>query len=493
MTRDGATDCSDRFGKRTRRAILATGTAGLTALAGCFGSGGNESEGGQNATTGAGTTANDGTTTDAGTAAAGSDTTVTAGTGTTTIGATNTTDAGTGAETGTPMANASGTGTASNGTGTGNESGTGAGTGTAGPATTTATGTASGSGRASGSALSIEAYRGSGPLVERRPSLSGTSIQDLPPLSGELTIYLGGGEGGLYTNLIDLLRRTYPDFSPRTRLAPSSQLASTIIEETSGGNSPADVFWAVDAGSLGVVAERDVTVSLPGRVVDGVPDSFHPGDDWVGVAGRARSVPFNTDQLDRSDIPEDVLAFPNTQALDGNTGWAPTYGAFQSFITAMRLLTSRGRTRRWLNGMQDQGIQSFPDEFLVSNAVADGEIAAGFANHYYVLRVQAARPDAPIDLAFTEDGPGALINVSGAEVIRGTQQRELATNFIHHLLTIEAQEFFATRTFAYPMLPGVPPVGGLPTIDELQPPQLDLARLSDLQPTLRLLREVGVL
>jgi iron(III) transport system substrate-binding protein len=253
------------------------------------------------------------------------------------------------------------------------------------------------------------------------------------------------------------------------------------------------VFWSVDAGSLGVVAKRNATVGLPQRVVESVPQQFHPREDWVGVAGRARSIPYNTDQLDRSQIPNDVLAFTNANVLQGNMGWAPSYGAFQAFVTAMRLLTSSGRTKRWLNGMQEQGTQTYPDEFLVSNAVADGEIAAGFANHYYALRVQAARPDAPIDLAFTNGGPGALINVSGAEIIEGTQQQQLATNFIHHLLTVEAQEFFATRAFGYPMLPGVPPVGGLPTIDELQPPQLDLARLSDLQPTLRLMREVGVL
>jgi iron(III) transport system substrate-binding protein len=372
----------------------------------------------------------------------------------------------------------------------GTETGTAPGTETAGNATDETTQRDE---AAAGEALPIEEYRGSGPLVQQRPSLSGTSIRDLPPLSGELTIYLGGGEGGLYTNLISLLERTYPDFAPRTRLAPSSQLASTIIQETRAGSSPADVFWSVDAGSLGVVAERNATVALPQRVVESVPQQFHPREDWVGVAGRARSVPFNTNQLQRSQIPEDVLAFTNASGLQGNTGWAPTYGAFQAFITAMRLLTSRERTKRWLNGMQEQGIRTFPDEFLVSNAVADGEIAAGFANHYYALRVQAARPDAPIDLAFTNGGPGALINVSGAEIIEGTQQQQLATNFIHHLLTVEAQEFFATRAFGYPMLPGVPPVGGLPTIDELQPPQLDLARLSDLQPTLRLMREVGVL
>ena len=390
----------------------------------------------------------------------------------------------------------------SGGNGGGNGTTTGTGT-TAGTETGTATGTETAGNAtdettqrdeaAAGEALPIEEYRGSGPLVQQRPSLSGTSIRDLPPLSGELTIYLGGGEGGLYTNLISLLERTYPDFAPRTRLAPSSQLASTIIQETRAGSSPADVFWSVDAGSLGVVAKRNATVGLPQRVVESVPQQFHPREDWVGVAGRARSIPYNTDQLDRSQIPNDVLAFTNANVLQGNTGWAPSYGAFQAFVTAMRLLTSSGRTKRWLNGMQEQGTQTYPDEFLVSNAVADGEIAAGFANHYYALRVQAARPDAPIDLAFTNGGPGALINVSGAEIIEGTQQQQLATNFIHHLLTVEAQEFFATRAFGYPMLPGVPPVGGLPTIDELQPPQLDLARLSDLQPTLRLMREVGVL
>ena len=422
MTRDDASEHSDRPTGRTRRAVLAAGTVGLAGLAGCSALSGGDGGG--------------------------------------------------------------------NGTTTGTETGTMTGTETTGNATN---GTAQQGNAATGEALPIEEYRGSGPLVQQRPSLSGTSIQDLPPLSGELTIYLGGGEGGLYTNLISLLERTYPDFEPRTRLAPTSQLANTIIQETSAGSSPADVFWSVDAGSLGVVAERNATVALPQRVVESVPQQFHPREDWVGVAGRARSVPYNTDQLDRSRIPEDVLAFTNANVLQGNMGWAPSYGAFQAFVTAMRLLTSRGRTKRWLNGMQEQGIRTFPDEFLVSNAVADGEITAGFANHYYALRVQAARPNAPIDLAFTEGGPGALINVSGAEIIQGTQRRQLATNFIHHLLTIEAQEFFATRAFGYPMIPGVPPVGGLPTIDELQPPQLDLARLSNLQPTLRLMREVGVL
>jgi iron(III) transport system substrate-binding protein len=339
--------------------------------------------------------------------------------------------------------------------------------------------------------FALESFRGSGPMVEQRSEVGGPRIEDLPPLSGELSIYLGGGEGGLYRDLLDRFSQLYDDFSPTVRTAPSAQLANTVIEETNAGSSKADVFWAVDAGALGAVANAGGLTTLPDNVLGPVPDAFHPNDQWVGVAGRARSVPYNTDELAASDVPNKVREFPDT--IGANMGWAPTYGAFQSFVTAMRLLRGDQATRTWLENMQSAGVTEFPDEFLVSNAVADGEITAGFANHYYALRVQAARPDAPIALAFTEGDAGGLVNVAGAGVVKGTQRTQLAHRFIRHLLTAEAQEFFATRTFAYPMVEGVPPVGNLPPVEELSPPDIDLAKLSNIEPTLGLMREAGVL
>jgi len=101
--------------------------------------------------------------------------------------------------------------------------------------------------------------------------------------------------------------------------------------------------------------------------------------------------------------------------------------------------------------------------------------------------------DAPLGLAFTKNDAGALVNVSGAAIVQGSDDRELAETFVRHLLSAEAQEFFATRTFAYPTVPEVAPVGGLPSIAELDPPDIDLANLSDTQPTIDLLRETGVL
>jgi iron(III) transport system substrate-binding protein len=335
-------------------------------------------------------------------------------------------------------------------------------------------------------------FRGSGPLVESRGDLGGTRIADLPDLSGELNLYIGGGEGGLYIDLLDLFTRIYDDFSYSQNMDSSASLANTIVTEVEQGSSRADMFISVDAGSLAAVAQEDAAESLPSEVTD-MPDGDFATDSWVGVAGRARAIPYNTNRFSASDIPDSVQDFPEVAAFENDLGWAPSYSAFQSFVTAMRLLRGEEATRQWLVDLREMGTLTFDNEFLVSTSVADGELAAGFANHYYALRVRNSRQNAPLDLAFTSGDAGALINVSGGLVIQGTGNRDLANLLLRHLLSAEAQEFFATRTFAYPTVPEVPPAGGLPSIDELNPPDIDLTELSDQDATLDLLRETNVL
>jgi iron(III) transport system substrate-binding protein len=345
-----------------------------------------------------------------------------------------------------------------------------------------------------GSIPDITEFQGSGALIEGRDDPGGTSIRDLPDLSGELNLLIGGGEGGIYTTFIDMLEEIYSDFAVFSSFGSSSSLAQTIVSEVEADAARADLFWSIDASSLAFVANNDAYGSLPSDAISDVPSEFRGDDDaWTGVAGRARSVPYNTNALSESDIPNKVREFPNTSALQGTMGWAPTYGAFRAFVTAMRLSRGENATRNWLESMGGNGTERFPNEFVVSSRVADGALDAGFANHYYAMRVKNQRPDAPIDLAFTEGDAGALVNVAGALKIKGTDKDDLVANFVRHLLSAEAQEFFATVSFAYPMIPGVAPVGGLPTIDELSPPDIDLAELSDLEPTLDLMRDAGVI
>ena len=357
-------------------------------------------------------------------------------------------------------------------------------------------GTSDGEGGGAGSidVPSLTEFRGSGTLASGRPAPEGTAIEDLPDLSGELNLYIGGGEGGIYYQFVEMLQDIYPEFEVFSSDAGSSSLAQTIVDEVEADSPQADVFWSIDASSLGFVANNDAYDPLPEETVEPVPSGFR-GDDnaWVGVAGRARSMPYNTNDLSEGDLPSNVAEVPDAEAFQDASGWAPTYGAFKAFVTAMRVIKSDDAARQWLEDMQAAGVERFGNEYVVSQQVADGAISAGFANHYYAMRVKNQRPDAPIDLAFTEGDAGALVNVAGALAIEGTEKQDLVANFVRHLLSAEAQEFFATVSFAYPMIPGVEPVGGLPTVDELNPPEFDLAKLSDIEPTLDLMRDAGVL
>ncbi|WP_435075002.1 extracellular solute-binding protein [Halorubrum sp. HHNYT27] len=321
---------------------------------------------------------------------------------------------------------------------------------------------------------------------EGRDAPGGTSMADMPDLSGELTVYSGRGEF-LVGELVEYIDDLYDDFDLTVRYAGSTDHVNAIVNE--GEGSPADVFYSVNAGALGALANEGRTQALPAEITDMVREEFRT-EQWIGTSGRARTVPYNTDEFSGDDLPDDIMAYPEEFA--GSLGWAPSYGSCQAFITAMRLIEGPDATLDWLEAVVDSGISSYADEFAACQAIADGEIDAAFTNHYYIQRVLDGNPDASIGTAFTSGDAGAVFNVAGAAVVDTAADATLAQNFVRHLLSAEAQDYFARTTFEYPLIPEVEPIGDLPTIDELDVPDIDLTQLSDLEPTIDLMREAGV-
>ena len=68
-----------------------------------------------------------------------------------------------------------------------------------------------------------------------------------------------------------------------------------------------------------------------------------------------------------------------------------------------------------------------------------------------------------------------------------------AEKFIEYLLGSEAQKYFSEETKEYPLSAEVKPSGNLPSLESLNPPNVDLNSLDDLRSTIALLQEVGAL
>ncbi len=307
---------------------------------------------------------------------------------------------------------------------------------------------------------------------------------------GELTIYSGRNE-----ELVGKLIEQYQEETGtrvNVRYGDSAELAQTIREEA---NSPADVFFAQDAGSLGALAAEDRLQKLPDSILNRVDERFRsPEGEWVGVSGRARVVVYNTRTLTETDLPGTIFGFTDP-TWKGRLGWAPTNGSFQAFVTALRVLEGEDRARQWLEGIKANEPKVYENNTAIVKAVGAGEIDAGFVNHYYLFRELKEQGEsfAARNYYLKNGDPGALINVAGAGILKSTQRQAAAEQFVAFLLSDAAQQYFADQTYEYPLVASVPPNQALPPLDEIQTPKLDLSRLEDLQGTLQLLQELGIL
>ena len=311
------------------------------------------------------------------------------------------------------------------------------------------------------------------------------SVEQLPPLEGDLTLYLGRGEGGLYENVLEAIRKRNPKFNLKIRRGVTAALANTIVAESKAGVRRADVFWAVDSGAIGLVADAGLARPLPAELTHQLKPGFqYP--QWAPVTGRIRTLPYNTDRVTPDQIPDSVMALADSNL---SIGWAPAYASFQSFVTAMRLLEGEKATADWLKGVSKRA-KSYAGELGVVMGVERGEVDIGFANHYYTLRLKSGKPDAKVGLAFTNNDAGCLVNASG---ILALSEGDLPINFIRYLLTQEVQSYLAREAYEIPLVNGVQPPEGLPPLSAISPPKVDLTQLADLRPTLNLMRRIGVL
>ena len=173
-----------------------------------------------------------------------------------------------------------------------------------------------------------------------------------------------------------------------------------IMAEAKAGVSQADLFWAVDSGAIGQVADAGLAQKLPEDLTRQLQPEFR-FSNWAPISGRIRTLPYNPDRISAEQIPDSIMALPDT---DLSIAWAPAYASFQSFITAMRLIEGDKATTQWLKGMKSKTKQ-YAGELGVVMAVERGEVDLGLANHYYTLRLKSGKPDARLALAFTKKMP----------------------------------------------------------------------------------------
>lgn len=311
--------------------------------------------------------------------------------------------------------------------------------------------------------------------------------------SGEVVVYTGRREvlvGPLVTSF-----REASGLDVQTRFGRDAEMLAALQEE--GARSRAGVLWVNTPGALAAAASAGLLQQLPDSLLR-QPAAFVPSNGlWVPVTNRFRVLAYSPQRVDASTLPDAVMELPQHENLRGRVGWTPTYSSFQDFVTAMRVLHGDEATRTWIRGMQRLAPKAYESNSPMLEAMVAGEIDVALTNHYYVLRMMDnAEGDSPVAMAhFSPGDVGNLALVTGAGLLRTAEASPLALRFISYLLSPEAQTETADRVREYPVVRGAPvPEGGISFEEAIRlSPEIDFSRLNELEATLQLLREEGVL
>ncbi len=306
----------------------------------------------------------------------------------------------------------------------------------------------------------------------------------------QITVYSGRNRA-----LVEPLVRQFEaetGYTVRIRYGGTTQLAVAILEE--GRRSPADVFWSQDAGALGALHTDGRLATLPDSLTEKLPSQFRSSaNTWVATSGRARVFAYDVNAISKDQLPGSVFNLTSAE-WRGRIGWAPANASFQSFVTSMIAAEGEDTTRRWLEDMKANGTVAYNNNNSILQAIEAGEISAGITNHYYIDRAAAEKSEYPVAYHFFDAGDiGNLVNVAGMGIIGSSRNQDAALQFIDFMLRDHAQLFFMNEVFEYPVITGLE--GSARNLDDIlnRTPDLDLDALRDLDRTLRLLRQTGLL
>ncbi len=311
------------------------------------------------------------------------------------------------------------------------------------------------------------------------------------PVAKQTVVVYSGRSAVLMEPLFQQFTKT-TGIEIKARYDKSTQVLAERLA-TEGAQTDADLFLAQDSGFLGALAKAGHLRPLPKAALDRVGAHAKAKDGlWLGTSGRLRVLVYSPERVKPEELPKSLadLADPKWKK---RLGWAPGNGSFQAHVSALRQIWGDDKTSAFLKGVAANEPTVYPKNSPQVKAVSNGEIDIGWVNHYYLHKLKAANPGLKAaNHSFpTKGDAGNVMMISGVAIPRHAKRVDTAETLVNFLVSKAAQTYFKEKVYEYPTVGDVAPpaaVSGL--LENLSP--VSQEALSDVGPTLTLLRELGL-
>ncbi len=243
---------------------------------------------------------------------------------------------------------------------------------------------------------------------------------------------------------------------------------ATLLEriKAEGESSPADVYMTVDAGNLWNADQQGILDPLDSEALDqAVPKADRAADGaWFGLAKRARTVIYNPDQVDPSELDAEATYEGLTDPRwKGRICMRDTSEAYMvSLVASLIDLYGEQRTREIVEGWKANDVDIMSNDVLMIDAVDAGTCDVAVVNHYYLAReLEAAQAEGgglDVELYWaSQEGAGTHVNLSGAGVVTTSDNPEQAQQLLEWLAAPQGQRALIAGNHELPVNPAVEP------------------------------------
>ena len=323
-------------------------------------------------------------------------------------------------------------------------------------------------------------------------TLAIAAIAATPLTAQQLTLYSGRGE-----TLVAPIIETFTaetGITVNVRYGGTAEL--TILLQEEGARSPADLFWAQDVAALGTI--KPMFAPLPQATLDRVQSIYRDAEGrWIGISGRSRLMIYSPKRVEEAELPATMAELTDPR-FDGRLAMSPTNGSFIAHVAALRVAEGDDVTLEWLRGLAQNDPVMVRNNTAGYQAIADGEADFMLTNNYYLGRFLANDPEFPVAQALFESGNlGNLMMTAGIGVLETSDNRDAAVAFVDFLLGELAQQYFTGNVHEFPVSATaiVPRTGMAVSFAEASAaaPEFDLNLIVDMEGTLELIREAGLI
>jgi iron(III) transport system substrate-binding protein len=269
-------------------------------------------------------------------------------------------------------------------------------------------------------------------------------------------------------------------------------LVNRLIAEK---NAPqADVFWNSETGRTIVLKQKGVLEIYVSPSASDIPPQFKdPESYWTGFAARCRILIYNTNKLNKDEMPKSIFELTDPQWKDKVALAYPLFGTTATHASALFVHLGEEKAKEYFQALKDNSVLITDGNASSRDRVADGTVSVGFTDtdDAYV----AVNQNRPVDIVWPDkEGAGTLLIPNTVALIKGGPNPDAGKKLIDFLLSPKVEEMLAhCESGQIPLRPNIKRPAYVPKLGDVKAMEVDYEKISEwMEPSGKFLQKLFV-